>query len=117
MMLFIPGEKLNPEHIMAWRACRIVLYGIHKIQYSFKQAWSQDPVFRIPAVCDIMTQDMFVCVNKFLHFEDLSNANLTDISWKYRQAVQLLKRTSQAHYQMPQDCSIDEGVRVTPRRR
>ena len=62
-------------------------------------------------VKEFMSRDMFIALNTFMHFEDLDNENPYDITWKYRDAVAMLKEiVYQSAYQMEQDLSVDEGV-------
>lgn len=75
-----------------------------------RKCWGDDPVFRIPIVCDIMPVDLFMAVQSYCHFETEDNRNDFDSSWKYRRAVDLLKQVNQKNYQMGQDIAPDEGV-------
>jgi hypothetical protein len=105
------GFIFRKEHIMAWRAVRMVMYGIHGIKYNFRNCWSEDDIYAVPIVKEFMARDMFIALNTFMHFEDLDNENPYDITWKYRDAVAMLKEiVYQSAYQMEQDLSVDEGV-------
>lgn len=104
------GFIFQKEHIMAWRAVRMVIYGIHGIKYNFKDCWSSDDIYAVPIVKEFMPRDMFIALNTFMHFEDLDNDNPYDITWKYREAVAMLKDINQSAYQMEPDLSVDEGV-------
>lgn len=104
------GFVFQKEHIMAWRAVRMVMYGIHGIKYSFRDCWSEDDIYAVPIVKEFMSRDMFIALNTFMHFEDLDNETPYDISWKYREALDILKQINQSAYQMEQDLSVDEGV-------
>jgi hypothetical protein len=107
------GMKFEKEHIIAWRTCRIIMYGLHRVQYPFKLCWSDCDIQGIPAVKEIMTQDLFVAINKYVHFEDLENENLSDATWKYREVVTMLREINQRSCQVGQDLSADEGVADT----
>ena len=52
---------------------------------------------------EVQTILCILLVNRYVHFEDLEKEDIEDISWKYRDAVDMLKAINRANYQVPQD--------------
>ncbi|KAK3270410.1 hypothetical protein CYMTET_21194 [Cymbomonas tetramitiformis] len=103
--------KFTKEHIIAWRVCTLIMYGVHGIKYCWRLCWSDNPIAEIPFLKSLCSRDLFECVHRYVHFEDNStNENIEDCSWKYRTVSDLLKTLLLANKQIPQDYDIDEGT-------
>ncbi|KAK3233998.1 hypothetical protein CYMTET_55727 [Cymbomonas tetramitiformis] len=114
-----PDVKFLPEHIIAWRMCTLVAYGLHGIKYDIRQCWSNSLLFQIPILKGFITRDLFKCIQTYVHFEDNEQnaVDVSDCSFKYRRICQQLKVILQKNKQLSQDYDIDEGTLDTSSRK
>ncbi|KAK3241849.1 hypothetical protein CYMTET_48414 [Cymbomonas tetramitiformis] len=114
-----PDVKFLPEHIIAWRMCTLVAYGLHGIKYDIRHCWSNSLLYQIPILKGFITRDLFKCIQTYVHFEDNEQnaVDVSDCSFKYRRICQQLKVFLQQNKQLSQDYDIDEGTLDTSSRK
>jgi hypothetical protein len=115
-------QPFTPDSMLAWFCLRLVMYGLHNIQYSLEECWGDDPTRVIPFCKMLMTLAHYQAHSRYIHFEDSEkeeqlkfpdgkNAPRVDLEWKTRRIRDLLLTRNQQLYNLFQDLVIDEKVR------
>ena len=107
--------------MLAWFCIRVVIYGLHHIQFAAELCWSDDDIYRIPFVKQLMPLALYQAHSRYIHFEDNNKEEElkypqgktspeVDREWKTRRIRDLYMSTFQRLHNCFRDLIIDEKV-------
>lgn len=89
----------------------MILISLHN-KNQIKSNWSKNPLLYTPIFGSIMSYNHFIYIQSALHFSTDGEENETDKIWKIRRFFEMLNCNFSANYNLNQEISIDESLKL-----